>query len=201
MAPEVPVTPSVDQLPAPRPHLGAVAEPCSPAAASTASSRSRSRLPPTSSGLPARNLVRGGCTGDRSFYNINRHLQPEQRLRRLRALCAFSTCRGATASGDLLRSRRQSVRRARRRRDGLRAAHRGRASPQAPAVLLRGAAAGPQGALPVGFHLKALTMVEARLPGRPRAHAVDEVVRRLRAAGLDSCPGGAPRSSPSGCAR
>ncbi len=40
------------------------------------------------------------------------------------------------------------------------------------------------------IHLKALTMVELDFLAGLERIAVDEVVRRLRAAGLDSCPGG-----------
>ena len=136
------------------------------------------------------NLVRERLHGNRAFFNVNRHLNPTNVCVASCALCAFYVPwrdreRGWTYSVE------EAVRLAERDVDEMVSELHivGGLHPKLKLSyyeeLLR--------ALKVRFpwiHLKALTMVELDfLAGLERVD-VGEVIARLRAAGLDSCPGG-----------
>ena len=185
------MTPSVDQLRLRDPHLGAVAE------AVLAGGRLDRELAVAVATSPdllgvgrLANLVRERLHGDRSFYNINRHLNPSNVCVASCALCAFYVPwrdreRGWTYSVE------EAVRLAEHDVDETVSELHivGGLNPKLRLSYYEELLRALKARFP-WIHLKALTMVELDFLAGLERIAVDEVVRRLRAAGLDSCPGG-----------
>lgn len=136
------------------------------------------------------NLVRERLHGDRTYYNINRHLNPTNVCVASCRLCAFYVPWRQREQGWTY-SVEQAVEMAERDVD--------------ESVSELHIVGGLHPKLLVGYyealfralkrrfpwvHLKALTMVELDFIARASRLGLDETIERLRAAGLDSCPGG-----------
>ena len=136
------------------------------------------------------NTVREQLHGDRTYYNINRHLNPTNICVASCALCAFyvpwrDRDRGWTYSVD------EAVRVAERDVDeSVTELHIvGGLHPKLEVEYYEELLRALKSRFP-WIHLKALTMVELDFLASLSRITVDEVIARLREAGLGSCPGG-----------
>jgi aminodeoxyfutalosine synthase len=136
------------------------------------------------------NVVRERLHGDRSYYNINRHLNPSNVCVASCALCAFyvpwrDRQRGWTYSVE------EAVRAAERDMDeSVSELHIvGGLHPKLKVDYFEELFRALKTRFP-WIHIKALTMVELDFLATLCRTTVDEVIHRLRDAGLDSCPGG-----------
>ena len=136
------------------------------------------------------NHVRERLHGDRTYYNINRHLNPTNVCAATCALCAFAVPLSRRAEGWEW-SVEEAVERAGRDVD--------------PSVSELHIVGGLNPEMTLAYYerlfrelkarfpwiqIKALTMVELDFIARVDRLPLEEVVARLREAGLDSCPGG-----------
>jgi len=136
------------------------------------------------------NFLRERHHGDRTYYNINRHLNPTNVCVASCALCAFfvpwrDSDRGWTYSVD------EAVRVAERDVDeSVTELHIvGGLHPHLKVEYYEELFRALKTRFP-WIHLKALTMVELDFLASLSRISVDEVIERLKAAGLGSCPGG-----------
>jgi len=136
------------------------------------------------------NTVRERLHGDRTYYNINRHLNPTNVCVASCALCAFyvpwrEKDRGWTYSVE------QAVEIARRDVDeSVSELHIvGGLHPKLRVDYYEGLFKALKKSFP-WVHLKALTMVELDFIASASRLSLEETIERLKAAGLDSCPGG-----------
>ncbi|MEJ2188584.1 MAG: aminofutalosine synthase MqnE [Acidobacteriota bacterium] len=136
------------------------------------------------------NTVRERLHGDRTYYNINRHLNPTNVCVASCALCAFyvpwrEKDRGWTYSVE------QAVEIARRDVDeSVSELHIvGGLHPKLRVDYYEDLFKALKKSFP-WVHLKALTMVELDFIASASRLGLEETILRLKAAGLDSCPGG-----------
>jgi aminodeoxyfutalosine synthase len=136
------------------------------------------------------NLVRERLHGDRSYYNINRHLNPTNVCAASCALCAFYVPwrereRGWTYSvEDAVEIAARDV------DESVSELHIvGGLHPKLKLEYYEGLFRALKQRFP-WVQLKALTMVELDFLASLCRTTIDEVIHRLREAGLDSCPGG-----------
>ena len=136
------------------------------------------------------NLVRERLHGDRAYYNINRHLNPTNVCVASCALCAFYVPwrdreRGWTYSVE------QAVEVAARDVDRTVSELHivGGLHPKLKVDYFEALFRALKQRFP-WIHLKALTMVELDFLASVSRLSVEDVIERLVAAGLDSCPGG-----------
>jgi aminodeoxyfutalosine synthase len=183
--------PSIDQLRLRDPRLSAVAE---RVLAGERIDREQAVAAATSDDLLGvgrlANLVRERLHGDRTYYNINRHLNPTNVCVASCALCAFYVPwrdreRGWTYSVE------QALALAERDVDQTVSELHivGGLHPKLRVAYYEELFRALKQRFP-WTHLKALTMVELDFLAGCERTTVDEVVRRLRDAGLGSCPGG-----------
>ena len=136
------------------------------------------------------NLVRERLHQDRTYYNINRHLNPTNVCVVSCPLCAFyvpfrRASDGWTYTVD------EAVRLAERDVDpSVSELHIvGGLHPKLRVDYYEGLFSALKHRFP-WIHIKALTMVELDFIASASRIDLDELIRRLKAAGLDSCPGG-----------
>jgi aminodeoxyfutalosine synthase len=136
------------------------------------------------------NLVRERLHGDRTYYNINRHLNPTNVCVASCKLCAFYVPWRQREEGWTY-SVEQAVEIAARDVDeSVSELHIvGGLHPKVLVDYYEDLFRALKTRFP-WIHLKALTMVELDFLAGLERTTVEEVVRRLRDAGLDSCPGG-----------
>jgi aminodeoxyfutalosine synthase len=136
------------------------------------------------------NLVRERLHGDRAFYNINRHLNPTNVCVASCRLCAFYVPWRQREQGWTY-SVEQAVEMAERDVDeSVSELHIvGGLHPKLLVSYYEALFRALKRRFP-WVHLKALTMVELDFIARASRLGLDETIERLRAAGLDSCPGG-----------
>ena len=135
------------------------------------------------------NTVRERLHGDATYFNVNRHLNPTNVCVASCALCAFAEKYGGTRGWTF--TVEEAVAEA--------------ARDMSPAVTELHVVGGLHPKLGVDYfealfralkshfpwvHLKALTMVELDFLAMRAKLPLEEILRRLVAAGLDSCPGG-----------
>jgi len=185
------VTPSIDQLRLRDPRLAVVAE---RVLAGRRIEREHAVAVATTDDLLGvgrlANLVRERLHGDLTYFNVNRHLNPTNVCVASCALCAFYVPwrdreRGWTYSVE------QAVALAERDVDETVSELHivGGLHPKLKVAYYEELFRALKRRFP-WIHLKALTMVELDFLAGCERTTVDEVVRRLRDAGLDSCPGG-----------
>ncbi len=136
------------------------------------------------------NSVRERLHGDRAYYNINRHLNPTNVCVASCSLCAFyvpfrHASDGWTYSVD------EAVQLAERDVDSsVSELHIvGGLHPKLRVEYFESLFSALKERFP-WVHIKALTMVELDFIASASRIGVEELIRRLKAAGLDSCPGG-----------
>ncbi len=136
------------------------------------------------------NVVRERLHGDRTYYTINRHLNPTNVCAASCALCAFAVPLARREEGWRYPVE-EAVRIAERDVDeSVTELHIvGGLDPRCDLAYYEALFAALRERFP-WVHLKALTMVELDFLSRLARLPVEEVVRRLKAAGLGSCPGG-----------
>jgi len=136
------------------------------------------------------NHVRESLHGDRTFYNINRHLNPTNVCAATCALCAFAVPLSRRSEGWEW-SVEEAVERASRDVDETVSELHivGGLNPEMTTVYYERLFGELKARFP-WIQLKALTMVELDFIARVDRLPLEEVVGRLREAGLDSCPGG-----------
>ncbi len=135
------------------------------------------------------NHVRERLHGDTTFFNINRHLNPTNVCVASCALCAFAEKYGGGRGWTYTVEQAVEV----AARDVTEAVTElqivGGLHPRLGLDYYERLFRGLKRRFP-WVHLKALTMVELDFLAQRSKRPVEEVVRRLVAAGLDSCPGG-----------
>ncbi len=136
------------------------------------------------------NLVREGLHGDTTYYNINRHLNPTNVCVASCKLCAFYVP-WRDRDGGWTYSVEQAVEIAARDVDeSVSELHIvGGLHPKLLAEYYEDLFRALKTRFP-WIHLKALTMVELDFIAKASRMSLDDLIDRLHAAGLDSCPGG-----------
>jgi aminodeoxyfutalosine synthase len=135
------------------------------------------------------NLVRERLHGDAAFFNVNRHLNPTNVCVASCALCAFAEKYGGARGWTYTVEEAVEVA-ARDVTEAVTELHIvGGLHPKLGVEYYEKLFRALKARFP-WVHLKALTMVEFDFLAQRSKLAVEEVVRRLVAAGLDSCPGG-----------
>jgi len=135
------------------------------------------------------NHVREKKHGDVTYYNVNRHINPTNICVAHCKLCAFG--RNPNSPGaynfaldEIYQRAEQGV------REGATEFHIvGGLHPDLPFEYFLEMIRGLKQRCP-GVHLKAFTMVEVHYFSRIAKISVEEVLRRMKEAGVDSCPGG-----------
>jgi aminodeoxyfutalosine synthase len=136
------------------------------------------------------NLVRERLHGDRTYYNINRHLNPTNVCVASCRLCAFSVPWRARLEGWTYSVDEAVEVAARDVDESVTELHIvGGLHPKLRVEYWESLFAALKTRFP-WVHLKALTMVELDFYARASRLEIDQLVQRLRDAGLDSCPGG-----------
>ncbi len=136
------------------------------------------------------NSVRERLHGHRTYYNINRHLNPTNVCAASCALCAFAVPLSRKAEGWAWPVE-EAVRRAERDVDrSVSELHIvGGLNPEMTLDYYEALFRALKQRFP-WIHIKALTMVELDFIAKVERLELEEVVGRLKVAGLDSCPGG-----------
>jgi aminodeoxyfutalosine synthase len=135
------------------------------------------------------NHVREKRHGDITYYNVNRHINPTNVCVAHCKLCAFG--RDANSPGAYTFSLEEMYERAAKGvREGATEFHIvGGLHPDLPFDFFLELIRGLKARHP-HVHLKAFTMVEVHYFARIAKITVDETLRQMKAAGVDSCPGG-----------
>ncbi len=135
------------------------------------------------------NFVRERLHGNATFFNVNRHLNPTNVCVASCALCAFAEKYGGARGWTYTVEEAVEVA-ARDVTEDVTELHIvGGLHPKLGVEYYEAFFAALSARFP-WVHLKALTMVEIDFLAQRAKLPVEEVVRRLAAAGLDSCPGG-----------
>ncbi len=135
------------------------------------------------------NRVRERLHGDAAFFNVNRHLNPTNVCVASCALCAFAEKYGGARGWTYTVDEAVEVA-ARDVTEAVTELHIvGGLHPKLGVEYYEALFRALKARFP-WVHLKALTMVELDFLAQRARLPVEEVVRRLVAAGLDSCPGG-----------
>jgi aminodeoxyfutalosine synthase len=135
------------------------------------------------------NHVRERLHGDATFFNVNRHLNPTNVCVASCALCAFAEKYGGVRGWTYTVEEAVEVA-ARDVTEAVTEVHIvGGLHPKLGVDYYEALFRALKARFP-WVHLKALTMVELDFLAQRAKLPVDEVVRRLATAGLDSCPGG-----------
>jgi aminodeoxyfutalosine synthase len=135
------------------------------------------------------NFVRERLHGDATYFNVNRHLNPTNVCVASCALCAFADKYGGERGWTYSVEEAVEVA-ARDVHPGVTELHVvGGLHPKLGVEYYEALFAALKQRFP-WIHIKALTMVEFDFLAKRAKLPVEEVLRRLVAAGLDSCPGG-----------
>jgi len=136
------------------------------------------------------NHVRERLHGDRTYYNINRHLNPTNVCTATCALCAFAVPLSRRAEGWEWSVEEAVERAARDVDETVSELHIvGGLNPSMTTAYYERLFRELKARFP-WIQLKAMTMVELDFFARVDRIPLEEVIARLRDAGLDSCPGG-----------
>ncbi len=135
------------------------------------------------------NHVREKRHGDITYYNVNRHINPTNVCVAHCKLCAFG--RDPNAPGAYTYALEEIYRRAEQGvREGATEFHIvGGLHPDLPFDYFLELIRGLKKRCP-GVHLKAFTMVEVHYFARIAKLSIEETLRKMKEAGVDSCPGG-----------
>jgi aminodeoxyfutalosine synthase len=135
------------------------------------------------------NHVREKRHGNITYYNVNRHINPTNVCVAHCKLCAFG--RDPNASGAYTYALEEIYRRAEQGvREGATEFHIvGGLHPDLPFDYFLELIRGLKKRCP-GVHLKAFTMVEVHYFARIAKLSIEETLRKMKEAGVDSCPGG-----------
>jgi aminodeoxyfutalosine synthase len=135
------------------------------------------------------NLVREKRHGNVTYYNVNRHINPTNVCVAHCKLCAFG--RDPNAPGAYTYALDEIYQRAEQGvREGATEFHIvGGLHPDLPFEYFLEMISGLKQRCP-DVHLKAFTMVEVHYFARIAKLSVEETLRKMKAAGVDSCPGG-----------
>lgn len=135
------------------------------------------------------NYVREKRHGDITYYNVNRHINPTNVCVAHCKLCAFG--RDPNAPGAYTYALEEVYQRAEQgAREGATEFHIvGGLHPDLPFEYFLELISGLKKRCP-HVHLKAFTMVEVHYFARIAKLSIEETLRRMKEAGVDSCPGG-----------